>query len=108
VIAPSFADIFFNNSCKNGLLPVVLKEEEVDELFRHVSQEPGLRIQVDLQAKEVRVPGGPVFHFDLDEYRRHRLLEGLDDIALTLQHAQEIRAYEARRREEAPWLMQGR
>jgi 3-isopropylmalate/(R)-2-methylmalate dehydratase small subunit len=108
VIAPSFADIFFNNSFKNGLLPVVLKEEEVDELFRRVSQDPGLRIQVDLQAKEVRVPGGPVFHFDLDEYRRHRLLEGLDDIALTLQHAQEIRAYEARRREEAPWLMQGR
>jgi 3-isopropylmalate/(R)-2-methylmalate dehydratase small subunit len=105
VIAPSFADIFFNNSFKNGLLPVVLKEEEVDELFRRVSQDPGLRIQVDLQAKEVRVPGGPVFHFDLDEYRRHRLLEGLDDIALTLQHAQEIRAYEARRREEAPWLM---
>ena len=108
VIAPSFADIFFNNSFKNGLLPVVLKEEEVDELFRRVGQEPGLRIEVDLQAKEVRVPGGPVFHFDLDEYRRHRLLEGLDDIALTLQHAQEIRAYEARRREEAPWLMEGR
>ncbi len=108
VIAPSFADIFFNNSFKNGLLPVVLKEDEVDELFRRVGQEPGLRIEVDLQAKEVRVPGGPVFHFDLDEYRRHRLLEGLDDIALTLQHAEEIRAYEARRREEAPWLMEGR
>lgn len=106
VIAPSFADIFFNNSFKNGLLPVVLRDEEVDALFRRVSQEPGLRIQVDLQAKEVRVPGGPVFHFDLDEYRRHRLLEGLDDIALTLQHADEIRAYEARRREEAPWLME--
>lgn len=106
VIAPSFADIFFNNSFKNGLLPVVLKDEEVDALFRRVSQQPGLRIQVDLQTKEVRVPGGPVFHFDLDEYRRHRLLEGLDDIALTLQHADEIRAYEARRREEAPWLME--
>lgn len=105
VIAPSFADIFFNNSFKNGLLPVVLEESEVDELFRRVGQAPGLRITVDLQAKEVRVPGGPVFHFDLDEYRRHRLLEGLDDIALTLQHAEEIRAYEARRREEAPWLM---
>ena len=105
VIAPSFADIFFNNSFKNGLLPVVLKESEVDELFRRVGQEPGLQIEVDLRAKEVRVPGGPVFHFDLDEYRRHRLLEGLDDIALTLQHAEEIRAYEARRREEAPWLM---
>ena len=105
VIAPSFADIFFNNSFKNGLLPVVLEEKEVDELFRRVGQEPGLRIAVDLQAKEVRVPGGPVFDFDLDEYRRHRLLGGLDDIALTLQHADEIRAYEARRREEAPWLM---
>lgn len=105
VIAPSFADIFFNNSFKNGLLPVVLKESEVDELFRRVGQEPGLRITVDLQAKEVRVPGGPIFHFDLDEYRRHRLLEGLDDIALTLQHAEEIRAYEARRLREAPWLM---
>ena len=105
VIAPSFADIFFNNSFKNGLLPVVLKESEVDELFRRVGQAPGLRIMVDLQAKEVRVPGGPVFHFDLDEYRRHRLLEGLDDIALTLQHAEEIRAYEARRLREAPWLM---
>lgn len=105
VIAPSFADIFFNNSFKNGLLPVVLKEEEVDELFRRVKQEPGIEIEVDLEAKEVRVPGGPVFRFDLDEYRRHRLLQGLDDIALTLQHADEIRAYEARRRQEAPWLM---
>jgi 3-isopropylmalate/(R)-2-methylmalate dehydratase small subunit len=108
VIAPSFADIFFNNSFKNGLLPVVLKEEEVDELFQRVRQEPGIEIEVDLRAREVRVPGGPVFRFDVDEYRRHRLLEGLDDIALTLQHADEIRAYEARRRHEAPWLMEGR
>ena len=108
VMAPSFADIFFNNSFKNGLLPVVLKEEEVEDLFRRVKQEPGLEIEVDLEAKEVRVPGGPVFRFDVDEYRRHRLLTGLDDIALTLQHADEIRAYEARRRQEAPWLMEGR
>jgi 3-isopropylmalate/(R)-2-methylmalate dehydratase small subunit len=108
VIAPSFADIFFNNSFKNGLLPVVLKEDEVDELFRRVKQDPGIEIEVDLEAREVRVPGGPVFRFDLDEYRRHRLLKGLDDIALTLQHADEIRAYEVRRRQEAPWLMEGR
>jgi 3-isopropylmalate/(R)-2-methylmalate dehydratase small subunit len=108
VIAPSFADIFFNNSFKNGLLPVVLKEDEVDELFQRVKQEPGIEIEVDLRAKEVRAPGGPVFRFDVDEYRRHRLLQGLDDIALTLQHADEIRAYEARRRQEAPWLMEGR
>ncbi|AHE98652.1 3-isopropylmalate dehydratase small subunit [Thioalkalivibrio paradoxus] len=107
VIAPSFADIFFNNSFKNGLLPVVLREEEVDELFRRVQSEPGLQLEVDLQTQQVRVPDGPVFHFEIDENRRHRLLEGLDDIALTLQHADEIRAYEARRREEAPWLMPG-
>ena len=107
VIAPSFADIFFNNSFKNGLLPVVLKEEEVDELFRWVRAAPGLEIEVDLQAQQVRVPDGPVFAFQVDENRRHRLLEGLDDIALTLQHADLIRAYEERRRQEAPWLMAG-
>jgi 3-isopropylmalate/(R)-2-methylmalate dehydratase small subunit len=107
VIAPSFADIFFNNSFKNGLLPVVLKEEEVDDLFRRVRAAPGLEIEVDLQAQEVRVPDGPVFAFQVDENRRHRLLEGLDDIALTLQHADLIRAYEERRRQEAPWLMAG-
>jgi len=107
VIAPSFADIFFNNSFKNGLLPVVLKEEEVDDLFRRVRAVPGLEIEVDLQAQEVRVPDGPVFGFQVDENRRHRLLEGLDDIALTLQHADQIRAYEERRRREAPWLLSG-
>jgi 3-isopropylmalate/(R)-2-methylmalate dehydratase small subunit len=107
VIAPSFADIFFNNSFKNGLLPVVLKEESVDDLFRRVRATPGLEIEVDLQAQEVRVPDGPVFEFQVDENRRHRLLEGLDDIALTLQHADQIRAYEERRRQEAPWLMAG-
>lgn len=107
VIAPSFADIFFNNSFKNGLLPVALKEENVDILFQRVNAEPGLEIEVDLQAQEVRVPGGPEFAFEVDANRRHRLLEGLDDIALTLQHADRIRAYEARRRREAPWLIPG-
>jgi len=105
VIAPSFADIFFSNSFKNGLLPVVLEEPEVDELFQRVHADPGLEIEVDLQAQAVRVPGGPTFHFEIDGDRRRRLLEGLDDIALTLQHAHEIRAYEERRRQEAPWLM---
>ena len=107
VIASSFADIFFNNSFKNGLLPVVLDESEVDELFRRVSTAPGLEIEVDLRSQEVRVPEGPVFRFEVDSDRRRRLLEGLDDIALTLQHADKIRAYEARRRGEAPWLMAG-
>jgi 3-isopropylmalate/(R)-2-methylmalate dehydratase small subunit len=105
VIAPSFADIFFNNSFKNGLLPVVLKESEVDQLFQQVAVEPGLEIEVDLQSQEVRVPGGPAFRFEVDVDRRRRLLEGLDDIALTLQHAGKIRGYEERRRREAPWLM---
>lgn len=107
VIAPSFADIFFNNSFKNGLLPVVLKEDEVDALFNRVSSEPGLEIEVDLHSQEVRVPGGPGYRFEVDSDRRRRLLEGLDDIALTLQHADTIRGYEARLRVEAPWLMQG-
>ncbi|MBS0003380.1 MAG: 3-isopropylmalate dehydratase small subunit [Thioalkalivibrio sp.] len=107
VIAPSFADIFFSNSLKNGLLPVVLGEKEVEDLFRRVQAEPGLEIEVDLQAQEVRVPGGPAFRFEIDFDRRRRLLEGLDDIALTLQHADEIRAYEERRRREAPWLIVG-
>lgn len=107
VIAPSFADIFFNNSFKNGLLPVVLKENEVDELFRRVRVQPGLELEVDLQTQEVRVPGGPVFPFAVDGNRRYRLLNGLDDIALTLQHGDKIRAYEARRRDEAPWLIPG-
>ena len=105
VIAPSFADIFFNNSFKNGLLPVVLAEKDVDELFRRVIAEPGLEIEVDLQSQQVRVPGGAVFGFEVDSDRRRRLLEGLDDIALTLQHADKIRAYEQRRRHEAPWLL---
>ena len=107
VIAPSFADIFFNNSFKNGLLPVVLKENKVDELFWRVRAEPGLEIEVDLQSQQVRVPGAAVFRFEVDSDRRRRLLEGLDDIALTLQHADKIQAYEARRRQQAPWLMGG-
>ncbi len=105
VIAPSYADIFFNNSFKNGLLPVVLKEEEVEDLFQRVSREPGLQLEVDLQENVVRVPEGPAFAFTVDANRRQRLLEGVDDIALTLQHAEAIRAYEARRRIEAPWLL---
>jgi 3-isopropylmalate/(R)-2-methylmalate dehydratase small subunit len=107
VIAPSFADIFFNNSFKNGLLPVVLREEDVADLFRCVNAGPGLQIEVDLEAQEVRVPEGPAYRFEVDGNRRHRLLHGLDDIALTLQHADKIRAYEARRRQESPWLMTG-
>ncbi len=106
VIAPSFADIFYNNSFKNGLLPVVLPAETVDRLFRAVGAREGYRLTVDLERQEVETPEGERLAFEIEPFRRHRLLQGLDDIALTLQHADEIRAYERRRMREAPWLFQ--
>jgi len=106
VIAPSFADIFFNNSFKNGLLPIVLPAETVDRLFREVEATPGYALTVDLEAQTLTTPSGEQIPFEVDPFRKHCLLEGLDDIGLTLQHADEIRAYEARRREEAPWLFE--
>jgi 3-isopropylmalate/(R)-2-methylmalate dehydratase small subunit len=104
VIAPSFAEIFYNNSFKNGLLPVTLPEDVVERLFQAVAGNQGYRLTVDLEALEVRTPDGEAFAFSIDADRRHRLLNGLDDIALTLEHADAIRAYEARRAAEAPWL----
>jgi 3-isopropylmalate/(R)-2-methylmalate dehydratase small subunit len=104
IIAPSFADIFFNNSFKNGLLPIVLKEEKVDELFRKAMGESPLRMTVDLPAQKLILADGEEIGFEVDPFRKHCLLEGLDDIGLTLQHVDEIRAYEERRRKEAPWL----
>jgi len=102
VVAPSFADIFFNNCFKNGILPVVLTAAEVDRLFAEVG--PGYELAIDLPAQTVTTPGGTVLHFAVDAERKHRLLNGLDDIALTLQHADEVRAYEVRHRRDAPWL----
>lgn len=104
VIAPSFADIFFNNCFKNGLLPVVLKGAEVDQLFREVEPVPGYRLVIDLAAQTVNTPSGHSFSFAVDAFRKHCLLEGLDEIGLTLQHADQIRAFEAMRRAEQPWL----
>lgn len=104
VIAPSFADIFFNNCFKNGLLPIVLDEGSVDRLFREVAATPAYRLTIDLPAQTVTTPSGEVFGFAIDAFRKHCLLNGLDDIGLTLQHADEIRAYEDRRRREVPWL----
>lgn len=104
VIAPSFADIFFNNSFKSGLLPIVLPTETVDRLFQAVSAKPGLELTIDLESKTIRGLGDEVITFDVDDFRRYCLLHGLDDIGLTLRHADEIRAYEARRKAEAPWL----
>ena len=107
VIAPSFADIFFNNCFKNGVLPIVLPEDVVDRLFREVEANEGYRLTIDLERQTVTTPSGEQFPFEIDPFRKHCLLEGLDDIGLTLQHADEIRAYEERRKKEAPWLFQG-
>ena len=104
IIAPSFADIFYNNCFKNGLLPVVLKEKEVDELFKAVESVEGYSLTVDLESQTVSTPDGQTYSFEVDEFRKHCLLNGLDDIGVTLEDADSIRAYEAKRRQEAPWL----
>ena len=104
VIAPSFADIFYNNSFKNGLLPIVLDAEIVDDLFKRVSANHGLSLSIDLEAQTVNCEGEKIASFEIDAFRKHCMLNGLDDIALTLQHADEIKAYEDNRKQTAPWL----
>jgi 3-isopropylmalate/(R)-2-methylmalate dehydratase small subunit len=102
LLAPSFADIFFNNCFKNGILPIVLPAATVDRLFQEIAA--GEQLTVDLASQTIALPRGETLAFDIEESRKHRLLNGLDDIGLTLQHAEEIKAYENRRRAEAPWL----
>lgn len=104
IIAPSYADIFYNNCFKNGILPVVLSAEAVAQLFQEVEQQEGYQLQVDVEAQTVTTPTQQSFSFELDSFRKHCLINGLDDIGLTLQHVDEIRAYEAKRKSEAPWL----
>ena len=104
VIAPSFADIFYNNSFKNGLLPIVLPAEVVDRLFDAVAATEGMHLTIDLDAQTVADGHGAEWAFEVDAFRKYCLLNGLDDIGLTLRHAEEIRAYETRRRDTAPWL----
>ena len=104
IIAPSYADIFYQNSLKNGLLPVVLEEATVQQLFEGVYAQEGYRLGVDLDRQTVTTPSGQVIHFDIDPFRKHCLVNGLDDIGLTLEQVDDIRAYEARRHKEAPWL----
>jgi len=106
VIAPSFADIFYNNSFKSGLLPIVLPVETVSQLFRELHDQDGYQLSIDLEQQKVCTPSGECFAFEIDAFRKYCLLNGLDDIALTLKHADEIRAYEQQRRETAPWLFQ--
>ncbi|SBS35954.1 3-isopropylmalate dehydratase small subunit [Marinomonas aquimarina] len=108
VIAPSFADIFYNNCFKNGLLPIVLTEEEVDQLFKEVEANPGYELTIDLEAQKVIAPSGAEFSFEVDAFRKHCLLNGLDDIGLTLQESDAIKAYEEKRIQTAPWLFEAR
>ncbi len=104
IIAPSYADIFFNNCMKNGLLPVILDESRVQRLFEQTIAQEGYRLNIDLGRQSVTTPSGETMHFDIDPFRKHCLINGLDDIGLTLEHVDDIRAYETRRRQEAPWL----
>ena len=107
IIAPSFADIFFNNCYKNGLLPIVLTEEQVDQLFKEVEANEGYQLSIDLAEQTLTTPSGETFKFDITEHRKHFLLNGLDEIGLTLQHADEIRDFEEKRRQSQPWLFNG-
>ena len=104
VIASSYADIFYNNSFKNGLLPIVLSEEIVDQLFAEMYAAEGYELSVDLATQTVSTPSGESFSFEIDEFRKHCLLNGFDDIGLTLQDADSIRDYEEKRKQQAPWL----
>ena len=104
VIAPSFADIFFNNCFKNGLLPVVLDEKIVDKLFVEMYAQEGYELTIDLAQQTVKTPSGDAYGFEVDAFRKHCLLGGLDDIGLTLENEADIRNYEAQRKTSAPWL----
>ena len=103
IVAPSFADIFFNNSFKNGLLPIILDAQTVDGLFAKANGPEALKIEVDLGAQALRV-GDETISFDVDPFRKHCLLEGLDDIGLTLQHVDDIKTYEEKAKQNTPWL----
>jgi 3-isopropylmalate/(R)-2-methylmalate dehydratase small subunit len=108
ILAPSFADIFFNNCFKNGLLPIVLPEAQIDHLFNEVRAFPGFRLIIDLERQLVSTTSGNVtFPFEVDTFRKFCLLNGLDDIGLTLQQADKIRAFEERHLASQPWLTNG-
>ena len=104
IIAPSFADIFFSNCYKNGVLPIVLTAASVDRLFAECSAREGYKLEIDLQSQTVITPSGESFGFEITPHRKHCLMNGLDEIGLTLQHADAIKAFEARHRLAQPWL----
>lgn len=104
VIATSFADIFFSNTSKNGILAIRLEEKLIDKLFEQVTANQGYQLKVDLPEQKITLPDGESISFDIDGFKKHCLLEGLDDIGLTLQHTADIDAYEEKRKQDAPWL----
>lgn len=104
IIAPSFAEIFYGNCFKNSLLPIVLSSEDVEALFELVELNPGYRLGVDLEAQEVKLPSGEVKKFDVDPFRKNCLLQGLDDVGITLKSRDQIQAFEQERRSLEPWI----
>jgi 3-isopropylmalate/(R)-2-methylmalate dehydratase small subunit len=104
ILAPSFADIFYNNCFNNGILPITFGKDVIRELFAEVEATEGYSLHVDLAAQTVTTPGGRALHFEIDQFRKNALLQGLDNIGWTLSHHDEIAAYEERRRQEAPWI----
>lgn len=104
ILAESFADIFFNNCFKNGILPIVLTADQIGALFAQCGEGDGLRLVVDLPSQRVLLPNGDAYGFDVDPFRKECLLNGWDDIGLTLRHADEISAFEEKRKHEQPWL----
>ncbi|BBK34307.1 3-isopropylmalate dehydratase small subunit [Stella humosa] len=104
IIAPSFADIFYNNSFKNGILPIALPQQVVDQLMEDARKGANAKIAVDLEAQTITRPDGEVIHFDLDPFRKHCLLNGLDDIGLTMEKGKRIDSYEGQQQASQPWL----
>jgi len=104
IIAPSFADIFFNNCFKNGMLPIVLSADDVDALFKETESAEGYKLNIDLSTQTITTPSGKTYKFEVDAFRKHCLLNGLDDIGLTMQHQDSIKAFETKHRAAQPWL----
>jgi len=104
VIAPSFADIFFNNCFKNGILPIVLPQEQIDELMEDAEKGANAIVTVDLESQQITRPDGETIAFEVDSFRKHCLLNGLDDVGLTMQKAATVDTYENRQKAEQPWL----
>lgn len=104
IIASSFADIFYNNCFKNGILPIILDENQLDGLFKAVESTPDYKLTIDLEAQTITTPTGEILNFSVDDFRKHCLINGLDDIGITLQYTDDIVAYEQRRKQKEPWI----